>query len=65
MSDNDEEQFIAKGCALIRANFHIDPCELTEEEWAQRFSEAVWIEGTRLTNLAKILAKLFETSDNE
>lgn len=65
MSDNDEEQFIAKGCALIRANFHIDPCELTEEEWAERFSEAVWIEGTRLTNLAKILAKLFETSDNE
>ncbi|WP_305154886.1 hypothetical protein [Alistipes dispar] len=65
MSDNDDEQYIAKGCALIRANFHIDPRELTEEEWAQLFSEAVWVEGTRLTNLAKILAKLFETSDNE
>lgn len=30
---------------MIRANFHIDPRQLSEEEWAQRFSEAVWIEG--------------------
>ena len=65
MSDNDDEQYIAKGCALIRADFPIAPRGLPEEEWAQLFSEAVWVEGTRLTNLAKILAKLFETSDNE
>lgn len=50
---------------MIRANFHIDPYQLTEEQWAERFSEAVWLENSRLTNLAKILAKLFSTPENE
>jgi hypothetical protein len=59
ISDKDEEQYIAKGCALIRANFHIDPNNLTEEEWAMMFQQACWLERTRLVNLAKILGKLF------
>lgn len=56
--DNDVGE-IAKGCALIRANFGTDPGALGEEEWAMMFNEAVWLERTRLINQAKILARLF------
>ena len=48
---------------MIRANFHLDPLALTPEQWAERFTEAVWLENSRLVNLAKILAKLFETTN--
>jgi hypothetical protein len=48
---------------LIRAVFHVDPCSLTEEEWALLFSEAAWIEGTRITNMAKIFTKLFDSGN--
>ena len=65
MSPDDDQQYIAKGCALIRANFNIDPYSLSPEQWASYYSEAVWIEHFRLENQAKILAKLFETPDNE
>lgn len=59
ISDKDEEQEIAKGCALIRANFQIDPACLSMEEWAMMFQQACWLEHSRLVNLAKILGKLF------
>lgn len=61
--DNDVGE-IAKGCALIRANFGIDPGSLNDEEWAMLFNQAVWIERTRLINQAKILSRLF-TQGNE
>jgi hypothetical protein len=50
-----------KGCALIQSNFHTDPSKLDEEDWAELFGQAVWLEHFRLVNLAKILAKLFES----
>ena len=59
LSDSDEEGEIAKGCAMIRANFGVEPGELSDERWAQLFQQAVWLERTRLTNLAKILGRLF------
>lgn len=59
LSDSDEEGEIAKGCALIRAHFRIDPTELDDDTWAMLFQEAVWLERTRLTNLARILGRLF------
>lgn len=61
LSHDNKEQDIAKGCALIRANFNVNPGTLTPEEWASLFGEAVWLENFRLENLAKIIAKLFET----
>ena len=54
---------IAKGCALIRANFHIDPTTLSEEEWAMMFGEAIWLEGFRLASMARILGKLFSPAE--
>jgi hypothetical protein len=48
-----------KGNALIRANFRLEPEGLSEEEWAQRFAEALWIEQWRLKNQAELLARLF------
>lgn len=62
MEENDPGE-IAKGCALIRANFHINPEELDDEKWAMLFQQAVWIESYRLENMAKILAKLFTPAD--
>ncbi len=44
---------------MIRANFHVDPGALVDEEWAMLFNQAVWIERTRLINQAKMLARLF------
>lgn len=63
LSDEDKEQAIVKGCALIRANFHIDPHGLTYEQWADMFTQACWLERTRLVNLATVLSKLFSTTD--
>lgn len=61
--EEDDPGEIAKGCALIRANFRIDPDTLGEEEWAMLFQEAVWVENFRLENMAKILVKLFTPAD--
>ena len=62
MADNDPGE-IAKGCALIRANFQTDPDTLDEEQWAMLFQQAVWVENFRLENMAKILVKLFTPAD--
>ena len=62
MEDNDPGE-IAKGCALIRANFSIDPNTLTDEEWAMLFQQAVWIENFRLEGLAKVLGRLFAPTE--
>lgn len=62
MEENDPGE-IAKGCALIRANFGIDPEMLSDERWAMLFQQAVWLENFRLENTAKILAKLFSPAD--
>jgi RES domain-containing protein len=48
-----------KGDALIRANFGVDPAELSDEKWARLFAEAVWIEQWRLKNQAEMLAIMF------
>lgn len=58
ISDKIDEQEIAKGCALIRANFHVAPENLSMDEWAMLFQQACWLENERLSNLAKILSKL-------
>lgn len=44
---------------MIRAHFRIDPAALDDDTWAMLFQEAVWLERTRLTNLARILVRLF------
>jgi len=36
---------IRKGNALIRHVFGVDPKGLSDEEWAERVQEAVWLMG--------------------
>lgn len=61
--EKDDPGEIAKGCALIRANFNIEPEGLSEERWSMLFQQAVWIENFRLENTARILAKLFAPAE--
>lgn len=62
MEDDDPGE-IAKGCALIRANFQVDPDTLDDSQWAMLFQQAVWVENFRLENTARILAKLFAPAE--
>ncbi len=60
MADADDEDTFAKGCALIRANLHINADEIeTEEEWAALYSQALWLERWRNRNRAELIAGLF------
>ncbi len=61
--EEDDPGEIAKGCALIRANFNTDPETLDDDQWAMLFQQAIWIENFRLENMAKILAKLFSPAE--
>ena len=60
MAESDDEDGFAKGCALIRANLNVDIDKIeTEEEWAQLYSEAIWLERWRNRNRAELIASLF------
>lgn len=60
MSERDDEDGFAKGCALIRSNLHVDADGIeSEEEWARLYGEAVWLEGWRARNLAEVLCRVF------
>ncbi|MCM1446429.1 MAG: hypothetical protein NC044_08500 [Prevotella sp.] len=60
MADEDDEDTFAKGCALIRANLHVDVDEIAEaEDWAALYGEALWLERWRNKNLAELIARLF------
>lgn len=52
-----------KAAALIRQAFHIDPYALSEEEFAARLAEAIWLKKTDQERLEaafeKSLVKLF------
>ena len=53
----------AKGCTLIRANLHVEIDKIeTEEEWAQLYCEAIWLERWRNRNRAELIASLFSDS---
>lgn len=60
MAESDDEDGFAKGCALIRANLHIDAEKIeTEEEWAALYGQALWLERWRNRNRAELIASLF------
>ena len=55
---DEVEDGFAKGCALIRANLHVDVDNIkTEQEWAQLYCQALWLEQWR--NHAELIASLF------
>lgn len=64
ISTDDREDYLSKGCALIRANFGVDPYGLDDERWSELFAEAAWLEDYRLKNQAKMLVALFGESKN-
>jgi hypothetical protein len=45
--------------ALIRANLGINPKEMDAMEYAEAYSEAMWLENFRLRNQAELLAAMF------
>lgn len=60
LGSGDDEDSFPKGCALIRANLHVDINEIeTEEEWAALCAQALWLEEWRNRNHAELLTRLF------
>ncbi len=60
MAKSDTVDGFAKGCALIRANLHINTDEIeTEDEWAALYGQALWLERWRNRNRAELIASLF------
>lgn len=59
LSDSDNEDGFEKGCALIQSNLGIYPEELSCEEWAYNYAQALWLEKWRLKNLSEMFAKIF------
>lgn len=60
LADGDQEDTFAKGCALIRANLHINADEIeSEDEWAALYGQALWLERWRNRNRAELIASLF------
>lgn len=55
---SDESDYLPKAMALIRAHFNVDPKNLTDEEFGMLFSQAIWLEGWRMKNLAEMVAKI-------
>lgn len=45
--------------ALIRSNLGTDPSGMSEKEYAEAYSQAVWLEQFRLRNQAEMLAAMF------
>lgn len=55
--DEDKDGFV-KACALIRSNLHIDPTAGSDDDFAQWYAEALWLEEIRLKNQAEVLARV-------
>ncbi|MDR1371825.1 MAG: hypothetical protein LBJ17_01670 [Dysgonamonadaceae bacterium] len=48
-----------KKSALVRANFGVKIEDLSAKEFAELYSQALWLEGWRLGNQSEMLAYLF------
>ena len=60
MQEGEEDKDgLFKACALIRSNLHIEPPTGSDEEFAQAYAEALWLEEIRLKNQAELLMRLF------
>lgn len=54
----DKDGFV-KACALIRSNLHIDPTAGSDDDFAQWYAEALWLEEMRLKMQADMMVHLF------
>lgn len=56
--EEDKDGFV-KACALIRSNLHIDPTAGSDDDFAQWYAEALWLEEMWLKMLADMMVHLF------
>ena len=56
LSQEEGEDDLIKCGALIRANFNVNPDELNEDDFAQLTAEAIWYEGWKIRNLARLFS---------
>ena len=56
--EEDKDGFV-KACALIRSNLHIDPTAGSDDDFAQWYAEALWLEELRLKMQADMMVHLF------
>lgn len=56
--EEDKDGFV-KACALIRSNLHIDPTAGSDDDFAQWYAEALWLEEMRLKMQADMMVHLF------
>lgn len=68
MEEGEEDKDgLIKACALIRSNLHIDPTAGSDEDFAEWYAEALWLEEMRLRNqaetLSRVLSALFGQND--
>lgn len=56
--EEDKDGFV-KACALIRSNLHIDPTAGSDDDFAQWYAEALWLEEIRLKMQADMMVHLF------
>lgn len=62
MEDSAEDGYL-KACALIRANFHVDPSAGSAEDFAANYAAAVWLENWRLKRQAEMIVSLFRDKE--
>lgn len=55
--EEDKDGFV-KACALIRSNLHIDPTAGSDDDFAQWYAEALWLEEMRLRNQTEMLSRV-------
>ncbi len=45
-----------EGDALIRADLHLDPGDLSDAEWVTRLQQAIWLEHYRVNLTGRLFA---------
>ncbi|WP_279040950.1 hypothetical protein [Butyricimonas paravirosa] len=49
------KSWLIEANVLIRAHLHLNPDELSDEEWSENVYTAIWIENRYFEKLSKIL----------
>ncbi len=61
ISNEDGEDEIQKGNALIRHYFKISPESIADKKWAELVQEALWLKRYEMRNLAELVSAMFSS----
>lgn len=64
LSEDDNEDGLEKGCALIMANLGINPTQGSYEDFASNYAKALWLETWREKRRAEMLSAMFGKVDS-